>query len=215
MTMPSLAFVFKKEVRMQNKNELIISLFKIGAIQSGEFPLVDGDVSPIYIDFRRIVSFPEIYQYMVDLFAQEIIGKKFHHIVGVPYAALPLASGIALLYQKPMLLLRKEKSKKKSTQAIEGVFKKGDEVIIVEDMVASGTSVEQAIAALTAVGLKVKDVIVFMDRQQGAQKRLAKKKVTLHALCTLSDALSVLHQAGYLDEAVMTAIDTFIDENQF
>lgn len=197
---------------MQNKNELIISLFKIGAIQSGEFPLVNGDISPIYFDFRRIISFPEIYQYMVDLFAQEIMDKKFHHIVGVPYAAVPIASGIALLYQKPMILMRKEENSKKT---IEGIFKKGDEVLVVEDMVASGTSVEQTINMLIKAGLKVKEVIVFMDRQQGAQKRLAKKKIALRAICTLSDALSILHDAGYLDESVITAIDTFIEENQF
>ncbi len=200
---------------IHHKNDLIVSLFKIGAIQSGEFNLVNGDISPIYFDFSRIISFPDVYQYVVDLFAQEIMNKKFHHIGGVPYAALPLASGIALLYQKPMIMIRKEDKNQGIEGRIEGIFKKGDKVILVEDVVASGMSIEQTVDLLTAAGLIVKEAIVFIDREQGAEKRLARKKITLHVLCTLSEALSILHEQGYLDESAIAAIDTFIDEHQF
>lgn len=200
---------------IHHKNDLIVSLFKIGAIQSGEFRLMNGGISPIYFDFRRIISFPDVYQYMVDLFAQEIMDKKFHHIGGVPYAALPFASGIALLYQKPMIMIRKEDKNQGLEGRIEGVFKKGDKVILVEDVVASGMSIEQTVDLLTAAGLIVKEAIVFMDRQQGAQKKLARKGIKLYALSTLSEALSILHERGYLDESAIAAIDDFIDEHQF
>ncbi len=141
--------------------------------------------------------------------------KKFHHIGGVPYAALPLASGIALLYQKPMIMIRKADHQIAKAEPIEGIFKKGDKVILVEDVVASGASIEQTIDILTAAGLTVVETVVLLDRQQGARKRLAVKGIKLTTLCTLSQALSILHQQGHLDRAAIAAIDDFIQEHQF
>ncbi len=200
---------------MNTKQDLIKRLFEIKAIQTGEFKLVSGIMSPVYIDLRRIISFPEVYQYIVDLLGQEIAGYDFHHIVGVPYAALPLASGIALLYHKSMIMPRKEIKDHGTPCAIEGVFNKGDTAIIVEDIVTSGASIERTIETLKQAGVSAQDVIVFMDRQQGAEKRLAKKGVTLRSVCKLSDALSTLQQEGYLDESAVTKITNFINEHQF
>lgn len=200
-------------MRMINhKNDLIAYLYTIGAIQIGEFRLVGGTISPIYINLCRIISFPDIYQYIIDLFAHEIIEKKYNHIVGVPYSAIPLAAGIAVLYQKPMIMIRKGDH---DQGRIEGIFKKGEAAIIIEDITASGTSIEHTIDVLLAAGIHVHEAIVFMDRQQGAKKRLARKGITLHALCTLSDVLTILHQQGHLDKSTIAAIDHFIDEHQF
>jgi uridine monophosphate synthetase len=200
---------------LNTKNDVIESLFKIGAIQVGEFLLASGITSPIYIDLRRIISFPELYQYMVDLLAHEILEKEWHHVVGVPYAALPLASGIALLYQKSMIMPRKEKKDHGTARSIEGVFEKDDIAIVVEDIVTSGSSVENTLKTLKQAGICVKDVVVFLDRQQVARQKLIDYGVQLHAICTLSDVLSILHNGGYLDTTTIKAINQFLTEHQF
>ena len=199
----------------KNKSELIHRLFEIEAIKEGEFTLASGINSPIYVDLRRIISFPDVYQYVVDLMWQEIMDKEVRHVGGVPYAALPLASGIALLYHKSMLMPRKEVKDHGAGRSIEGVFKEGDTVVLVEDVVTSGHSTLKAIDTLEQAGLKVKDVVVFMDREQGAQKKFAERGLNLRSVCTLSEAIDLLRLSEKIDDAAVSRIHAFLKENQF
>lgn len=194
---------------------LIEQLFTIGAIQEGEFKLKTGIMSPIYIDLRRIISYPEIFQYVVDLMWQHIAHKEFNHLGGVPYAALPLASGMAMLYQKPMIMARKDIKDHGNKRSIEGVYKQGDTVLIIEDIVTSGASIFETVDQMAREGLLINDVIVFMDREQGAKERLAQRGIALHAVCTLSDVLEILQIRGKIDESSAQKIRKFITESQF
>lgn len=198
-----------------SKAELLHRLFEIEAIKEGEFTLASGVTSPIYIDLRRIISYPDVYQYVVDLLWHEMESGDIDHVGGVPYAALPLASGIAILYQKSMIMPRKEVKMHGSARTIEGVYKPGDTVVLIEDVVTSGDSLLQAIDTLEKEGLIVKEVVVFMDREQGAAQKLAQRGVIMRAVCTLSEAIEVLRSAGKLDEQTVARIVDFIQENQF
>ena len=205
----------QNEKKGKKMESLIGQLFKIGAIQEGEFHLKSGIDSPVYIDLRRVISYPEYFQQVVDLLAQELGDGEYHHIVGVPYAALPLASGIAVLYQKSMIMPRKEVKEHGTCRAIEGVYQRGQKVIIIEDIVTTGDSILETVTTLKNEGLEVEEVIVFLDRQQGAQKKLAEHGITLRAVCTLSDVLATLQQSGHIDETAVTKINNFIKEHQF
>ncbi len=198
-----------------SKADLLAKLFEIDAIKEGEFTLASGIVSPVYIDLRRIISFPDVYQHVVDLLWDAIEDKHAHHVGGVPYAALPLASGVALLYRKSMLMPRKEVKDHGAGRTIEGVYKSGDTIVMLEDVVTSGGSILAAIDALEKEGLIVKEVVCFMDREQGAAQKLAERGIALRAVCTLSQAMDALRQAGKIDEAAVSRIATFIQQNQF
>lgn len=202
-------------MEQNSKADLLGKLFEIDAIQEGEFTLASGVLSPVYIDLRRIISFPDVYQHVVDLLWHEMEDNGVDHVGGVPYAALPLASGIALLYHKSMLMPRKEVKEHGAGRAIEGVYKAGDTIVLVEDVVTSGASILRAIDALENEGLIIKDVVVFMDREQGAAQKLAERGVTLRAVCTLTQAMDVLRAAGKIDEDAVARIAEFIQEHQF
>lgn len=189
-------------------------LYEVGIVQDGDFVLKTGITSPIYIDLRRIISYPELLQQVVDLLAQELNDKTYDHIVGVPYAALPLAAGIAVLYQKSMIMPRKEVKQYGTHKAVEGVYQEGQKAIIIEDIVTTGASILETVATLKNEGIAVDEVIVFLDRQQGAEKMLAKHGIKLRAVCTLSDLLSSLQQSGHIDEAAVAKISDFIKEHQ-
>ncbi len=197
------------------KENLLQRLFEIEAIKEGEFKLVSGITSPIYINLSKIISFPEMYQYVVDLLWQEIQDKNVDHVGGVPYKAIPLVSGIALLYHKSMLMPRKEVKDHGVAQSVDGVFKKGDSVVVIEDVVTSGGSALKIIDILEKEGLKVKDVVVFMDREQGAAKKLADRGINLRAVCTLSEAIDTLRNGGKIDDDAVMRITSFIKEHQF
>lgn len=154
---------------------------------------------------RCVISYPEIFRSVVELLAQELNGFEYDHIVGVPYAALPFASGIALGYQKSMLMARKELKDHGTRRAIEGIYTKGQCAVIIEDVITSGSSVLEIVDILKKEDVYVQDVVVFLDRQQGAREKLAAHGIRLHAVCTLSELLATLHDAGLISYATCTS----------
>ncbi len=86
--------------------------------------------------------------------------------------------------------------------------------MIIEDLVTSGMSVMETVEPLEAEGLKVTDVVVLIDREQGGKARLASKGLTLHSAFTLSYILDVLVRRGLVDDSVAAKVKQFIAENQ-
>ena len=87
---------------------LVLKLFEINAVKFGEFKLKSGIMSPIYIDLRVTVSYPEALKMVAEAMWDKIKDKKFDLICGVPYTALPIATVMSVEHNKPMITRRKE-----------------------------------------------------------------------------------------------------------
>ena len=94
---------------MMNSENLIFALYKIGAIQLGEFKLKSGQTSSIYINLRKIISYPDLLRQISHAMWEKIHEQQFDLICGVPYTALPIATCISLEKNIPMIMRRKEK----------------------------------------------------------------------------------------------------------
>jgi uridine monophosphate synthetase len=136
---------------MQNRT-LIHKLYEIGAVKFGSFTLKSGLQSPIYIDLRLTVSYPRLLVAISEALLSQVRGAPFDLICGVPYTALPFATAISIQHNIPMILRRKEKKEYGTGKMLEGVFSKGQKCLVVEDVITSGQSLFETIAALEQEG---------------------------------------------------------------
>lgn len=141
-------------------------------------------------------------------------GAEFDNMCGVPYTALPIATCMSLEHQCPMLMRRKEVKDYGTKKAIEGAFSEGQTCLVVEDLVTSGASVMETVEPLAQVGLKVRDVVVLIDRQQGGEARLKSNDLRLHAVLPLSRVLKTLEATGKMSRDLVDTVKAFIAANQ-
>ena len=192
-------------------SSLISSLYQIGAIQLGEFKLKSGQTSSIYINLRKIISYPDLLRQMADAMWDQIKDCEFELICGVPYTALPIATCISLAHNIPMVMRRKEKKDYGTKQLIEGEFKSGQHCLIVEDIVTTGGSIIETANDLENAGLKIKNLIAVIDREQGGKENLS-QKYQLTTLFTLSDILNYLLASAVLKETEKKIIERLLLE---
>ncbi len=192
------------------KRLLVLGLFEADCIRFGEFTLASGKQSPIYIDLRRVISYPDLFQQVVAAYAELVQPLTFDRLAAVPYAALPAAAAIAMRLQRPMVYPRKEAKGHGTGQMVEGAFEPGQTAVAIEDVVTSGGSLLTAIATMEAVGLDVRDVVVLVDREQGGRNRLVEAGYRLHAVLTLGDVLKALHEEHRIDDATLHRVQTYL-----
>lgn len=195
-----------------NYKPLIFTLYKIGSIKFGDFTLKSGEKSRIYIDLRQIISYPDVLRAVAETIWQQMSGYPCDVVCGVPYTALPIATCISLQQNLPMVMRRKEKKEYGTKQSIEGSFKTGQKCIIIEDIVTSGSSIIETANDLEVAGLKVKEVAVLIDREQGGAANLHNKHYILHAAFTLKDILHTLVHSDELPNTERTLVNSLIHE---
>lgn len=198
---------------MSNQN-LIEKLFEIGAVKFGEFKLKSGIMSPIYVDLRVIVSYPEVLKQVAEAMWKKINNLEFDLICGVPYTALPIATVMSITHNLPMVMRRKEVKDYGTKKAIEGAFAAGQKVLIVEDLVTSGLSVFETSEPLEHEGLIITDVVVLLNREQGAEENLKNKNLNLHAVFKITELLQTLLEKNKIDKNVYDVTIKFIGDNQ-
>lgn len=190
-------------------DDLVLKLYDIGAIKFGSFTLKSGIVSPFYIDLRETISFPGLLKTLSDSIWKQVSDLEFDRICGVPYTALPFASYLSVAHNKAMVMRRKEAKDYGTKKIIEGVFTPGHTCLIIEDLITSGASIFETIGPIEDVGMKVRDIAVFLDREQGGRQRLEEKGYQLHSVFTLSQIVDILHYYKRLDDATKQAILDF------
>ena len=189
----------------QELSSLIVELFDIGCLLFGEYVQASGAVFNYYIDLRQIISDPNLFHRVLHAYAGQLEGLLFDRIAGIPYGSLPTATGLSLQLHKPLIYPRKEVKAHGARRLIEGDFKEGDRVVVVDDILITGGSVLEGIAKLESSGLVVRDVVVFIDHggdhDRHAKERLSEAGYRCHAVLSIDQITNVLHHAGRLNDA--------------
>lgn len=181
-------------------SNLADALLEAGCIKFGEFTLKSGLKSPIYIDLRRIISYPKLLAQIGNAYLPILEKLKFDRLAGLPYAAIPIATAVSLQGNYAMIYPRKEVKTYGTKAEIEGEFYAGETALVIDDLATTGGSKFEAIEKLTAVGLVVKDVVVLVDRQSGAKESLEQAGYAMHSVLTITQMLSHWESAGKVEK---------------
>jgi uridine monophosphate synthetase len=194
--------------------ELILSLYDIGAIKFGQYKLKSGLISPFYIDLRLTVSYPELLKAVADRMWEQVSHLSFSTVCGVPYTALPIATCMSIAHNKPMILRRREAKAHGTGNILEGVIRPGETCLVVEDLITSGASIFETINPIQQAGMHVEHIVVFLDRQQGGRQVVEARGHRLHAVTTIEELFQILKQHGKVSDETIQRCFAFIQQNQ-
>ena len=198
---------------MESKKDFFLACYELGIIKFGRFTLKSGIESPFYVDLRPLASDPKILKHLADYMLEMLPLDNFDLICGVPYAALPMATAMSLESYIPLIIKRKEAKGYGTKKLIEGIFQKGQNCLLVEDVITSGKSLLETIPEIESEGITVSDIVVVLDRQQGGKELLEDKGYRVHTLFTISDACDILKADGKLTADEYGRIKDFLQGN--
>jgi uridine monophosphate synthetase len=180
--------------------DLILQLFDIGCLLFGEYVQANGATFSYYVDLRAIISNPQVFNQVLNAYAEVVRDLEFDRIAGIPYGSLPTATGLSLQLQRPMIYPRKEVKAHGTRRLIEGNYHPGEKVVVVDDILISGKSAIEGVEKLESAGLVVEDVVVLIDHQSGGKDRLKKKGYRSHCVLTIAEITEILYESGRLNE---------------
>lgn len=186
-------------------------LYSINAIKFGEYKTKIGLMTPVYCDLRVIVSYPKLMITLSDLITEKIqYVKGVDLLCGVPYTALPIATAVSIKTDIPMVMRRKEAKDYGTKKLIEGIFQPGQNCLIIEDVVTSGSSILETVKDLKGSGLQCTDAVVLLNREQGGEEFLKNNGIKMHALLKMTQLMRILQEAGCIDDDIVQKVEKYL-----
>lgn len=158
------------DLRMSNFIQL---LHAKGFIKRGNYTLKSGLKTDLYINLRTMISDYELLESFVPLMRTLISQKKDDFaLIGVPDGAIPITVYLATILNMKVLILPKKV--KAYGDPIELKYYQGHKIILIEDVVSTGSSVLETVKRLESYGAEVVEIISIVDRELGAKENIEK-----------------------------------------
>lgn len=129
-------------------------------IQYGEFTLKSGKKSDVYVDLKKATSIPGVFAEIVEQLINVFTGNETALVCGVPTGGVPYASALAYRLSVPLIAVRETVKEHGTQKQIEGEYKMGQSVFLVEDVVTTGGSLSRYVEILKRYGLNVFTVCI-------------------------------------------------------
>jgi orotate phosphoribosyltransferase len=202
---------------MEFVKEFAIFLHQNDIIKFGDFTLASGKKSSYYIDLRLVASFPHIFRKMTKNL-QKLVSEKtgldnFDSLVSVPTGGLVIGSALAIETVKPLIYVRDKPKDYGTTKSIEGKIFSGMKVVLIDDVITTGSSVINAIKQLKDAGLSISDVYVIINRLEGANNTLELEEVNLYQLTDVLEITTILFQEKLVSKEILDKINNQTNQN--
>ena len=191
-----------KKENMQRLKKRLLTLLKQKAFKKGKFVLSSGKTSNYYLDGRSITLDAEGAYLIASLILDMIKRDKIDAVGGPTLGADPIVGALAALSyinKNPLktFIVRKTPKTHGMNRQIEGpALKKGERVVLVDDVATTGEALMEAKQALSVTSAKIVKVIVVVDRCEGAKENLAKEGLKLESIFSRSE---IIQEAGIAD----------------
>ncbi|ANL45258.1 orotate phosphoribosyltransferase [Rhizobium phaseoli] len=193
-------------------------LWEIKAVHfnAGEpYKLSSGMASPVYIDCRKLLSYPRIRSTVMDFAASTLMRdagfEQFDCIAGGETAGIPFAALLADRLGLPMIYVRKQPKGHGRNAQIEGNMPEGSRVLVIEDLTTAGGSMFKFIDAVRAAGGIVDHGIALFFYDIFGQQRFTDGKVRLHHIATWRNVLAVARAQKLFDDKTLEEVEAFLD----
>ncbi|WP_408957449.1 orotate phosphoribosyltransferase [Natrinema sp. 74] len=167
--------------------KLIDALRAADAVQFGEFELSHGGTSEYYVDKYLFETDPDCLESIAAAFADRLTPDD--KLAGVALGGVPLAAATSVAAGVPYVIARKQRKDYGTANLVEGRLAEGEEVVVLEDIVTTGTSLVEAVEALREAGATVERALVVVDREEGGRETVEDAGLEMEALVTASELL--------------------------
>jgi len=196
------------------------------AFDFGNFQLADGSLSPYYFDFRTVYAYPkhleEIAEMLTKCIEYNVLGisrdklkldsAPIQRIAGIPNASLGLTALISVKLGMPSFYCHVKPFFKELKYAIQGSLESGDHVLVIDDLATGALRKTENIDIITTNGGHVSQVVVVIDRQEGAEEKLKERGIALLSLLRASEFAEIALKEGLIEEEQKNKVIGHIDQ---
>ena len=164
----------------ESNRDRLLKVFRERAFSFGDFTLASGKKSTFYINSKKAIFHSEASWLLAEVLWEMTQDLEIDATGGLEVGAIPLAAVLAQRYHQAGRTLegffvRKQAKAHGSQERIEGVLKPGMRVAVLDDVLTTGGSVQQAIDEIEKIGAKIAVVLCIVDRLEGARELLGSK----------------------------------------
>ena len=207
-----------KEVISELTAKMLIEVEAVRFSSDEPFKFTSGWASPVYIDCRKLISYPRVRQTLMD-FAASVIARNIgfesiDSVCGGETAGIPFAAWISDRLMLPMQYVRKKAKGFGRNAQIEGDFDDGARILLVEDLTTDGNSKIKFCEALRQAGATVDHtfVVFYYDIFPHTREALDKIGLEMHSLATWWDVLEVAKENNYFDTKSIGEVEKFLNQ---
>jgi len=197
--------------------KILIDIQAISFSPGNPYTLTSGRKSPVYVDCRKIISYPnernQILKFIENYFIENNI--QFDCIAGGETAGIPYAAFLSERLNKPMIYIRKKPKGFGRNSQIEGFYKKNQKTILIEDLATDGASKVTFIEAMRKNQIQINDTFVIFYYNIFKEIELSKLGINIHYLCTWNDVLSLVKKENILNIHDIKIIEKFLFKENY
>ena len=203
--------VYNKDIAYQTA-ELLLKIKAVKLSTKELFTWASGIKSPIYCDNRITLSYPEIRTFIRQNFVRAIEENPFgpELIAGVATGGIPQGALVAQELGLPFAYVRSGKKDHGLTNQIEGEVRNGQRVVVVEDLISTGSSSLSAVAALKEAGCSIKGMVaIFTYNLPKADKAFKAADCSLVTLTDYDHLIEKALEIGYITDSDIRILQDF------